>query len=175
MVLHNSHFMEKRHDQFATLLLGGLLIGTLDITYAIFFWSLRGGGRPSRIFQSIAAGILGKASFDGGLPTVFLGAYIHYFIATTIVVVYWLASRRLPVLIRHPEAFGMLYGLGVYAFMNYVVIPLSRANRPKFLLSWVVWSVIVHALLIGVPAALFARRATKISGERACTEPDGIR
>jgi hypothetical protein len=150
--------MRNRNDHFATLLLGGLVIGTLDIAYAILFWTLR-GAHAMRIFQSIAAGLLGKASFDGGLGTAILGALLHYFIATSIVVVYWLASRRLPVLIRHPHALGALYGLGVYAFMNYVVIPLSRANRPKFLLSWVVCSIAVHALLIGVPAALFARRA----------------
>lgn len=156
--------MNKRNNHFATLLLGGFVVGTLDITYAILFWMPR-GAKPLRIFQSIAAGLLGKASFDGGLATAILGAFLHYFIATSIVVVYWLASRRLPILIRHPYTLGAIYGLGVYAFMNYVVIPLSRANRPKFLLSWVVCSVIVHALLIGVPAALFARRATTTSGE----------
>jgi hypothetical protein len=43
--------------------------------------------------------------------------------------------------------------------MNYIVIPLSATTRPRFLLSWVVWSLIVHAFLIGVPAAFFARAA----------------
>ena len=72
---------------------------------------------------------------------------------------YWLASRLWPVLMRRPIVCGALYGIGVYLVMNYVVIPLSATSRPRFLLSWVVCSLIVHAFLIGVPAAFFARTA----------------
>ncbi len=45
--------------------------------------------------------------------------------------------------------------------MNYVVIPLSAAQGSAFPLSWVVSSVVVHALLVGVPAALFAKAAIR--------------
>jgi len=44
--------------------------------------------------------LLGPASFEGGLPTAWLGAALHYFIATAIVVVYYAASLRLPALVR---------------------------------------------------------------------------
>jgi hypothetical protein len=55
---------------------------------------------------------------------------------------------------------GIIYGIGVYIVMNYVVIPLSNAARPKtFNLLWVSCSVVVHMFLIGLPAALFARTA----------------
>ena len=75
--------------------------------------------------------------------------------------VYWTASRRLPTLLARPYLYGSLYGLVVYAVMNYIVIPLSATKRPRFILIWVVCSVIVHVLFIGIPAALFAGRAER--------------
>ena len=144
----------------AWIVAGALVIGTLDAAYAIIFWGPRGVA-PIRIFQSIAAGLLGRtAAMSGGLRTEALGVALHYFISLGIVVVYWIASRYLPLLTQRPILCGAIYGVLVYLFMNYVVIPLSATSRSRFLLSWVVCSVIVHALLIGVPAALVARKAS---------------
>ena len=144
----------------AWIVAGALVIGTLDAAYAIIFWGMRGVA-PIRIFQSIAAGLLGRsAAMSGGLRTEALGFALHYFISLGIVVVYWIASRYLPLLTQRPILCGATYGVLVYLFMNYVVIPLSATSRSRFLLSWVVCSVIVHAFLIGVPAALFARKAS---------------
>ncbi|MBA3759414.1 MAG: hypothetical protein H0X07_02700 [Gemmatimonadales bacterium] len=36
-----------------------------------------------RIFQSVAAGLLGQASFEGGAATAALGLALHYLIALT--------------------------------------------------------------------------------------------
>ena len=144
----------------AWIVAGALVIGTLDAAYAIIFWGMRGVA-PIRIFQSISAGLLGRsAAMSGGLRTEALGVALHYFISLGIVVVYWIASRYLPLLTQRPILCGATYGVLVYLFMNYVVIPLSATSRSRFLLSWVVCSVIVHAFLIGVPAALFARKAS---------------
>lgn len=147
----------------AAIALGTLVVGSVDLAYAILFWTPRGVA-PIRIFQSIAAGVLGQDSFRGGLSTAILGAGLHYFISLGIVVAYWLAARSFRLLTRHPIIYGAAYGVMVYLFMNLVVVPLSAALRPRFLLSWIVCSVIVHAFLIGVPAALFARAAVR-SGE----------
>ena len=153
------------HTKARALLLGAAVIGTLDALYAIVFWNVRSGTAPGRIFQSVAAGLLGKASFDGGWRSILLGAALHYFIAFGIVFVYWMLSRRLPVLIEKPIVCGALYGLLAYGVMNYVVIPLSATRRPRFLLLWVVCSLVVHALFVGIPAAWAARAAAR--GERA--------
>lgn len=143
---------------FAALAGGALVIGSLDAAYAIVFWAFRGAG-PLRIFQSIAAGLLGRSAFSGDLPTAMLGMALHYGISFGIVLVYWTVSRSLDLLTLRPVLCGAIYGVLVYIVMNYAVIPLSATSRPRFLLSWVVCSVIVQAFLIGVPAALFARAA----------------
>ena len=138
---------------------GGLAAGTFDITYACIFWRVKAGVAPGRVFQSVAAGLLGRASFSGGLLTAALGLFLHYCIATAMSVVYYLVSRRWAVLHQRPWLFGPPYGLALYAVMNYVVLPLSRALPGSKDPLWVGLSISVHALLIGTPIALLARKA----------------
>jgi len=35
------------------------------------------------------------------------------------------------------------------------VIPLSRANRPRYVIPWVLYSIAAHIFLIGMPAGIF--------------------
>ena len=140
---------------------GGLIAGALDIAYAAIFWMVRAGVSPMRIFQSVAAGLLGEASFRGGAATAALGLALHFFIATTMSAAYYLAARRRPVLVERPVRFGMLYGLFLYVVMNFVVTPLSAAGSGSRDALWVGLTIAVHALLVGVPIALAARLALR--------------
>ena len=150
--------MPKR--ALSSILLGGLVAGVFDITYAVVFSYLRRGVAPSRVLQSVASGLLGPAAYDGGAPTAVLGLALHFFIALVVATVYVFASQYLPVLIRRPVLAGSIYGIGVYAFMNLVVIPLSRVPpRTSFPLITLVTGLLVHMFLIGVPVALAARRS----------------
>jgi len=51
---------------FRAILLGGLIAGTTDITYAFIFYSLRGTS-PVRILQSVASGAFGAKAFTAAL------------------------------------------------------------------------------------------------------------
>lgn len=83
-------------------------------------------------------------------------------VAFSIVAVYVLASRRLGLLARQWLPLGMLYGALVFFVMNWVVIPLTRVGRvPAFTRSSLVTSLLVHLLLVGLPAALAARGAAR--------------
>jgi hypothetical protein len=81
-----------------------------------------------------------------------------------IVAAYYAASRRLPALARRPLVFGPLYGLVVYAVMNYVVVPLSAAvvgSGPKPI-PVIVNELLIHVIGVGLPAAIFAARARQL-------------
>ncbi len=143
------------------IIYGTLTVGILDITDAIVFFGLRNGVRPIRIFQSIAAGLLGRASFSGGVQTAILGGLLHFFIAFAIVTTFVLACERLPALRRHPIVYGLVYGVGVYVFMNFVVLPLSLAGRPTFVLPVVINGVLIHMFGVGLPSSLFARAVAR--------------
>ena len=140
------------------ILCGTLVVGTLDALDAIVFFGFR-GATPVRIFQSIAAGLLGRSAFQGGGRAASLGVLLHYVIAFLIVVVFYLLSRRVRFLTDHAILSGILYGVAVYFTMNYVVIPMSATVRGPF--SWPVFAngILIHIFGVGLPAALFARMA----------------
>lgn len=151
----------SRRRAFYTILFGGLVVGILDLLFAFTFYGLILGAKPLRIFQSVAAGVLGRpTAVEGGVPTFLLGILLHFVVATCIATVYYLATLVLPSLIRHPIISGLGYGVIAYFGMKYIVLPLSaigqRGTLPR--LPILLTEVIGHALLVGLPLALLARR-----------------
>jgi uncharacterized membrane protein YagU involved in acid resistance len=145
----------------SSIVLGGLVAGAFDITYAIVFSYLRRGVPPSRVLQSVASGLLGSDAYQGGAPTAALGLALHFFIALVAAAIYVFASRYLPVLVRRPVLAGAAYGVAIYVFMNWVVLPLSRFGPKPFPpLVVLATGLLVHMFLIGVPIAFAARRAS---------------
>jgi hypothetical protein len=152
--------LPARSGALTTALVGGLIAGTLDILYAWLFWNIKVGLSMIRILQGVAAGILGPASKEGGIPTAMLGLVAHYFIALSMAATFYIAAGRLPVLRQRPIALGASYGLLLYLIMNYIVVPLSNApaGGSKDPL-WLSLSILVHMFLVGVPIALATQRA----------------
>ena len=141
------------------LLCGALVVGALDAIDAIVFFGLRGAS-PTRIFQSVAGGLLGRSTYRGGVATALLGVLLHFCVALSIVAVYFVASKRVRVLTRHPVRCGLVYGLLAHLVMSFVVVPLSAAGKAPFSLPVMLNGLIGHAFLVGLPSALFARAAT---------------
>jgi hypothetical protein len=150
----------RRSRAFQSIVWGGLVAGVLDIADAFVVYGLR-GVRPIAILQSIASGLLGSGAYAGGLPTAALGLFLHFVIAFGAATVYFLASLRLPNLVRQPVRWGLAFGVGVYVFMNYVVLPLSHFKKGSgpFSLPLFVNGVLAVVLLVGLPIALLAARA----------------
>jgi hypothetical protein len=142
--------------------LGGLLIALGDMSFAITVWFGWNEAGFIRVFQSIAVGVLGKASYDGGVQTAILGAALHLFMATMFVVIYTLVARRVPAILRKPFVLGPAYGVVIYIVMNFVVMPLSRVGGSPTLKhpDWIAYSVLAH-IVFGLIAVVFARRALR--------------
>jgi hypothetical protein len=147
-----------------TILWGGLIAGTLDLTGACVVSWLRASVPPQRIFQSVASGLLGPDAYTGGAKTAVIGVALHFLIATTWTVVFYLASRVLRFLIEWPVPMGLLYGVVVYAFMNFVVLPVSafRQRTPPTLSGRIIGALIIM-FCIGLPIALIVRRFSEKS------------
>jgi hypothetical protein len=141
------------------VLAGGLVAGTLDILYACLFWAMKSGVPATRILQSAAAGLLGEASFQGEVATAALGLALHYLIALSMSLAFYLMARRWAALWRQPHVYGAVYGVLLYLIMNHIVVPLSAAGPQSKDPLWTTLTILVHAVLIGVPIALFVRRA----------------
>jgi len=136
--------------------IAGLIAGILDIASAFVIAELKGTG-SIRMLQGIASGLLGSQSFEGGMATAGLGLAIHFSIAFTAASVFYVGSRQFSFLTQHAVASGLLYGIAVYVFMYWLVVPLAFVNAHHSI-SRDVTAVIVHMVLIGLPIALVIRR-----------------
>ena len=154
----------KTNNSARAIFWGGLIAGTLDLTGACVVSWLRAGVAPQRVMQSVASGLLGPDAYTGGVKTAVLGVALHFLIATTWTVVFYLASRVLGFLIEWPVTMGLLYGVIVYLFMNFVVLPRSafRQRTPPALSGRIIGALIIM-FCIGLPIALIVRRFSEKS------------
>ena len=156
-----------RARPFDTIVLGGVTAGVLDILDAFVMTSLN-GGTPARVLHAIASGVLGRAAYEGGAATAALGLALHFVIALGAATTFFAASRQWPALLRKPVASGLIFGLGVWVFMYYVVLPITF-NRMTTLPSWpqLANQLGIHMLGVGLPIALLASRSARQGFERA--------
>ena len=140
------------------ILVGGLIGGVFDITYASIM-TIRAGATPDRMLRSIAAGLCGRDVISsGGWEYAVLGLALHFFIALSAATTYYVASRKLTFLVAYALVCGPAFGAIWWLFMNRVVLPLSALGvSPKF--QWPGFLAIVF--LIGMPIALSVRHYSR--------------
>lgn len=143
---------------FYAIFVGGLIVGTIDLLYAIVVYSPH---KPILVPQTIASGLLGVKAYGGGNGTAALGVFLHFVIALGAATVYYAASRKLGFLVTRATLYGLLYGALVYLFMHYVVLPLSLA--PKGHSSWFLQACefVEHWFCVGLPIAYSVRHYSR--------------
>jgi hypothetical protein len=129
----------------------------MDISAAFLVYGLF-GLKPIPLLQGIAAGLLGPRSFTGGLSTAALGLFCHFLIAFSATTVFFVANLRFSFLVRQPVASGVVYGIAVYFFMRWIVVPLSAARSSPFSLKMTAIGLAIHIICVGLPIALSIRR-----------------
>jgi uncharacterized membrane protein YagU involved in acid resistance len=151
-------------DAAKPILLAGLVAGILDLIAACVSAWLRSRMTPISVAQFIASGAVGReAAFSGGTKTVLLGVAFHFLNATTAAAVFYFASRKLRFLIDWPISMGLLYGLLVYLFMNFVVLPASKITPARVAppLSGRIIAALIIMFFVGLPISLIVRRYSK--------------
>ena len=143
------------------ILLGGLIAGTLDISAAFLTAWWRANVSPERVLYFVASGLIGPAASQGGAKIALLGLALHFLIATIWTIVFYLASRKWLFLIERPVIFGLLYGVVVYLFMNFVVLKLSRVPARPITFVGTTIGVLTIMFCIGLPIALIMRRYSR--------------
>lgn len=169
--------MDQRPRTLGTgraILYATLVVGVLDALDAIVVFGLRSGATPAQIFRGIAAGVLGPAAATGGTPAALLGVLLHFIVALGIVTTYVVASRYFPALNRRPFLYGPLFGIAAYFVMNLVVIPLSAIGTVRLTAFGMTNGLIIHALGVGLPAALIAARIGPAPRSTAGARPENL-
>jgi hypothetical protein len=137
------------------ILVATAVAGTLDIAMA-FVTSDRS---PDAILRSIASGPFGAAMNEGGLPASVLGLAVHFSIMAAMAAVFVLAGGRWTRLLAQPVLSGLVYGLGLYLLMYWVVLPLRWPEAfPITEPEEVGKALFAHMVLVGLPIALIAAR-----------------
>jgi hypothetical protein len=140
------------------VLVGGGIAATLDIIYAI----VRNGGfgkSPLWVLQSVASGWIGEGAFASGITGGIAGLLSHYGIVFVAAAVYLVASRSFPILRSRAMACGAIFGVLVYLFMNFVVLPLSAFPFDfPYPLARLLEGFVSHALFVGLPIAWAVRK-----------------
>jgi uncharacterized membrane protein YagU involved in acid resistance len=143
---------------FCAILVGGLIVGVLDLSYAIVVYS---PSKPIRVPQTIASGLLGRNSYNGGAWSAVLGVILHFVIALGAATVYYMASRYIPLMIQHAVLCGLVYGALVYLFMHMVVVPLSAAPHGHAPFIYRAAEFVWHWIGVGLPISLSVRHYSK--------------
>lgn len=144
---------------FKAIAVGGVIVGVIDLLYAILVYSPH---RPILIPQTIASGVLGMKSYDGGAQTAVLGVILHFVIALGAATVYYVASGKLQFLLDHPVISGLVFGALVYFFMHYVVLPLSAAPHRHMPFIYKACEFVEHWFCVGLPIALSVRHYSRV-------------
>src|SRR6478672_8396760 len=146
----------KNFGALRAIVAAGVVVGVLDISSAFVIWWQRGVALQ-RGLQGIAAGLLGGNSYEGGMTTAGLGLALHFFVAFVVVSVFYLASRKIPFLMKQPLVSGVLYGICVYLVMFWCVLPRVFSTF-RHRLSNDLLQLSIHICLIGLPTAFIVRR-----------------
>lgn len=144
---------------FKTVLLTGLLAGTLDITAAYIDQYIKTGHFADKMLYYIAGGALGlETSMKGGFWIGALGLFFHYFIAFSFTLLFFLLYPRLKFRSINKYLLALLYGPFVGACMTFIILPLTQLPPGHFNIkkAWIGW--LILSVVLGLPNAIIASR-----------------
>jgi hypothetical protein len=154
----------------------GVIDGLFSSVLAVFFY----GSTATRLFQGVAATLLGNAAFDGGARTAAIGLAMHFGVAcgwSAVFLVGVTSSRRIRALLARP--FGIVtaaaaYGPAVWMTMSLVVIPFLLHRPPAINFRW--WVQFVgHFPFVGLPIVASVAAKDPSRGRYRRSEVDGAR
>jgi len=149
----NTH--TKRIGTLTTILLTGLLTGTLDALAAIA-WNYK--INPAKIFQFIASGVFGKQAFNGGVEMILWGLFFHYLIACSFTVVFFITYPAFIGALKNKYVTGIIFALITWVLTNLVIVPLSQIGWRPVSVSFIVTGFGILIFTIGLPIALIANK-----------------
>ncbi len=157
------------------LVRAGLLTAVADGLFSSTLSAVFYDSTVSRLWQGVAATLLGQASFDGGTATVLLGILMHLGVAfgwSTAFLILVLRAEWIRRLLGTPYGtvkVACLYGPFVWLGMSLVVIPLLTGRPPSITARWWI-QFFGHMVFVGLPIVASIgdpRRAERAGGTPA--------
>lgn len=160
-------------DALARLVRAGLATAIIDGLFSSVLSVAAYDSTVSRLFQGVAATVVGGSAFTGGARTTALGIVMHCGVAfgwsAVFVFVVMRSARIRSVLASRFGAIKVasLYGPAIWLVMSLVVIPLLVQRPTTISIRWWV-QLIGHFPFVGLPiVSLASRSATRSASESA--------
>lgn len=137
-----------------TILLAGLVAGTLDMLGAITVYDLiMHRVTTVHLLQGISSFAFGKKAIDGGTGMALYGLVFHFIIAYSFTIFYFIIFPYISFLNKQRILSGLLYGIFAWMVMNLVVLPLFGG---KFPVKWdnILRGAAILMVCIGLPISL---------------------
>lgn len=137
----------------------GIITAIVDGTFSSVLSAAFYGSTVTRLFQGVAATLLGPSAIDGGARTAVIGVLMHVGVAFGWSAVFAMAVMRSSALRdrlrsrRGALAIAALYGPLIWMVMSLAVIPLLVHRPPAITIRWwIQW--FGHIPFVALPIAL---------------------
>ena len=148
-----------------TVVLSGLLVGTLDITAALVNFYNKTGKDPLIVLKYIASAVVGKeAGYSGGDKMAALGLLLHFMVAFIWTIFFFFIYPKLKILSVNRILTGFVYGIFIWFIMSHVVVPMTKVSGGAFNLKDAVIASLILVGAIGLPLSFIAYRYFKRKG-----------
>jgi hypothetical protein len=151
-------------ERLGAVVRAGLLTGVIDGLFSSVLAAAVYGSTVTRLFQGVAATLVGSAAFDRGATTAAIGVLMHFGVAFGWSAVFFLLVTRSrwirDMLTSRNGAIkaAAVYGPFVWIVMSLVVIPALVQRPPAITVRWWV-QLIGHFPFVGLPIAASIRRS----------------
>jgi hypothetical protein len=157
---------QKPPGFFLTILWCGFLVGWLDIIAAfINTWFPYHVG-PIVVLRFIASGLLGRAAFGGGKEMAVYGLIIHFLIAYTFTIFFFMVYPRMKILAKNWILTGVVYGILIWIVMNLIVVPITLIPKGHFQPAQVAIGMGILVFMIGLPLSYMTKQFYKDAAKR---------
>jgi len=156
-------------DNLFRLARAGVLTGVADGLFSSVLSVAFYHSTAQRLFQGVAATLLGAEAFNGGDRTFAIGVLMHFGVAFGWSTVFLFVVQRAPWirrLLNSPYGavkVASLYGPFIWVTMSMVVIPVLMHRPPAINIRWLI-QLIGHIPFVGIPiVASIGRSSTRFS------------
>ena len=152
-------------DALSRLVSAGLTTAIVDGLFSSILSVAAYGSTVSRLFQGVAATLVGSSAFAGGARTTALGLLMHCGVAfgwSAIFVFVIMRSARIRSVLasRHGVLkVALVYGPDIWLIMSLLVIPLLLHRPPTISIRWWV-QLLGHVPFVGLPIVALGSRGT---------------
>jgi RsiW-degrading membrane proteinase PrsW (M82 family) len=159
--------MPTNKNAFKTILLSGLIAGSLDILAACTSFYLRTGKGPGNVLRFVASGIFGKAALTDNTTIMWMGLLFHFIIAFAFTVVFFIIYPKVKFLHINIILTAVIFGMVAWLVMNLIVVPLSNTAKYPFDVINTIKGMLILICMIGLPLSIIFKRYFKNYNRRS--------